>query len=191
MSEPSPGTPPPVRSPEESLDSRKEIAAYLNRDVTTAQRWEKREGMPVHRHLHDRMRSVYASRAALDAWSRGRNLRVAQEDENSALIVNPSAPPRGDRKSRLLEPDGSSSGHWQRRESYWPLARASGCSGSSTSGGTSLLTRDFRRSRTSEEWSKPLPCHATGILWRFCHGANASNIAIVTLANKLARMKFL
>ena len=30
----------------------KEIAAYLNRDVTTVQRWEKREAMPVHRHLH-------------------------------------------------------------------------------------------------------------------------------------------
>jgi hypothetical protein len=42
----------PVRTPEERLDSWKEIAAYLNRDVTTVQRWEKREGMPVHRHLH-------------------------------------------------------------------------------------------------------------------------------------------
>jgi len=94
MGEPSCGTPPPVRPPEDRLDSWKEIAAYLNRDLTTVQRWEKREGMPVHRHLHDRMRSVYASRTALDAWSRGRNLRVAQEDENSALISNPSAPPR-------------------------------------------------------------------------------------------------
>ena len=36
------------------LDSWKEIAAYLHRDVTTVQRWEKREGMPVHRHLHDK-----------------------------------------------------------------------------------------------------------------------------------------
>jgi hypothetical protein len=78
MGEPSPGTPPPVRPPEDRLDSWKEIAAYLNRNLTTVQRWEKREGMPVHRHLHDRMRSVYASRTALDAWSRGRNLRVAQ-----------------------------------------------------------------------------------------------------------------
>ncbi len=55
MGEPSHGTPPPARSPEDRLDSWKEIAAYLNRDVTTVQRWEKREGMPVHRHLHDRM----------------------------------------------------------------------------------------------------------------------------------------
>ena len=38
------------------LDSWKEIAGYLKRYVTTVQRWEKREGMPVHRHLHDRNR---------------------------------------------------------------------------------------------------------------------------------------
>ncbi len=93
MGDPIPGTPPPVRRPEDRLDSWKEIAAYLNRDVTTVQRWEKREAMPVHRHLHDRMGSVYASREELDTWSRGRNLRVAQENENGAPTVNPSAPP--------------------------------------------------------------------------------------------------
>ena len=84
MGELSPGTPPSVRPPEDRLDSWKEIAAYLNRDVTTVQRWEKREGMPVHRHLHDRMGSVYASRADLDAWARSRNLRAAQEPQNNA-----------------------------------------------------------------------------------------------------------
>ncbi len=50
--------------------------------------------MPVHRHLHDRMGSVYASRAELDAWSHGRNLRVAQEDERTVPSANPSAAPR-------------------------------------------------------------------------------------------------
>src|ERR1700751_5055640 len=85
-----PGTLPTVRSPEARLDSGKEIAAYLNRDVTTVQRWEKREGMPVHRHLHDRMGSVHASRAELDAWARGRNFRAAQEYENNATSPNPA-----------------------------------------------------------------------------------------------------
>jgi Tol biopolymer transport system component len=66
--------PPAGSSPKDRLDSWKEIAAYLDRDVTTVQRWEKREGMPVHRHLHDRIGSVYASRAELDAWTRTRNL---------------------------------------------------------------------------------------------------------------------
>jgi Tol biopolymer transport system component len=62
---------------EDRLDSWKEIAAYLDRDVTTVQRWERREGMPVHRHLHDKMGSVYAFRADLDAWARSRNLQAA------------------------------------------------------------------------------------------------------------------
>jgi len=71
---------PPTLPPGDRLDSWKEIAAYLNRDVTTVQRWEKREGMPVHRHLHDRAGSIYASRAELDAWAQSRSLRAAQED---------------------------------------------------------------------------------------------------------------
>jgi Tol biopolymer transport system component len=65
--------PSPTKAPDDRLDSWKEIAAYLNRDVTTVQRWEKREGMPVHRHLHDKMGSVYASKVELDAWSRSRH----------------------------------------------------------------------------------------------------------------------
>ena len=94
MGEPVPGTPPSVGPPEDRLDSWKEIAAYLNRDVTTVQRWEKREGMPVHRHLHDKMGSVYGSRAELDAWARGRNLRAEQENGNNASLSNsPVAPP--------------------------------------------------------------------------------------------------
>ena len=60
MGESSLQVPPPEQISEKRLDSWKEIAAYLNRDVTTAQRWEKREGMPVHRHLHDTRGSVYA-----------------------------------------------------------------------------------------------------------------------------------
>ena len=70
---------------EDRLDSWKEIAAYLKRDVTTVQRWEKREGMPVHRHLHDRMGSVSASRAELAAWTRKRNLPPAQETVHNGL----------------------------------------------------------------------------------------------------------
>ena len=86
MGELSLGTPPSERPLEDRLDSWKEIAAYLKRDVTTVQRWEKREGMPVHRHLHDRMGSVYASRAELDAWMRSRNLRAGQENGNNGLL---------------------------------------------------------------------------------------------------------
>ena len=79
---------PSAKPPEDRLDSWKEIAAYLNRDVTTVQRWEKREGMPVHRHLHDKLGSVYASRAELDAWTRGRNPAAAAENGSDAGIAS-------------------------------------------------------------------------------------------------------
>src|ERR1700746_1003872 len=67
MGEPVPGTQPTTRPAEDRLDSWKEIAAYLDRDVTTVQRWEKREGMPVHRHVHDKIGSVYGSLLAVEA----------------------------------------------------------------------------------------------------------------------------
>jgi Tol biopolymer transport system component len=91
MGKPAPETPPSERLPEDRLDSWKEIAEYLNRDVTTVQRWEKREGMPVHRHLHDRIGSVYSSRAELDAWARSRNFRASQETANNAVLPDPPA----------------------------------------------------------------------------------------------------
>ena len=81
MDKPSPSSPLRVaQPPEDRLDSWKEIAAYLKRDVSTVQRWEKREGMPVHRHLHDKLGSVYALKTDLDAWSQGRNLRPAADE---------------------------------------------------------------------------------------------------------------
>lgn len=70
---PSDGSVPAGTAPPERLDSWKEIAAYLKRDVTTVQRWEKREGMPVRRHLHDKLGSVYAFKSELDSWSRSRH----------------------------------------------------------------------------------------------------------------------
>jgi Tol biopolymer transport system component len=93
MGETFPDTASSAKPPEDRLDSWKEIAAYLNRDVTTVQRWEKREGMPVHRHVHDKMGSVYASRAELDAWARGRNLSTAIENGNHAPSPSPAALP--------------------------------------------------------------------------------------------------
>lgn len=93
MGERSSGTLPPMSGPEDRLDSWKEIAAYFNRDVTTVQRWEKREAMPVHRHLHDRMGSVYASRMELHSWARGRNLHAARENGSDVASAIPAAPP--------------------------------------------------------------------------------------------------
>jgi hypothetical protein len=57
-------------------------ATHLNRDVTTVQRWEKREGMPVH-HLHDKRGSVYALSSELDAWLHSRR-ELPEEVEETA-----------------------------------------------------------------------------------------------------------
>jgi TolB-like protein/Flp pilus assembly protein TadD len=82
MAEPSPDTSPrSLTPPEDHLDSWKEIAAYLSRDVTTVQRWEKREGMPVHRHQHNRLGSVYAFSSELDAWVQSRKLQLEEEEK--------------------------------------------------------------------------------------------------------------
>ncbi len=94
MGESSLGIPPSETTSEDRLDSWKQIAAYLGRDVTTVQRWEKREGMPVRRHLHDRIGSVFASRAELDAWMRTRDLRDEQGNGNHAAESNPAATPQ-------------------------------------------------------------------------------------------------
>ena len=76
------------------LDSWKKIAVYLKRDITTVQRWEKREGMPVHRQLHDKMGSVYAFRAELDAWSQSRSdQRPPGGIEPSPVNADASPPP--------------------------------------------------------------------------------------------------
>ncbi len=68
---------------EQPLESWKEIANYLQRNVRTAKRWEDSEGLPVHRHRHQARSSVYAYPSELDAW---RNSR-------SPAAERPPAPP--------------------------------------------------------------------------------------------------
>ena len=59
---------------EERLNSWKEIGAYLQRNEATVRRWEKREGLPVHRHLHEGRSTVYAYPSEIDAWRASRNV---------------------------------------------------------------------------------------------------------------------
>jgi len=96
MGELSPGTLPAVNASETRLDSWKEIATYLNRDVTTVQRWERREGMPVHRHVHDKRGSVYALPEELDVWMQSRRLsEVDPEIPAEAEILSIDQSPKG------------------------------------------------------------------------------------------------
>jgi hypothetical protein len=54
------------------LDSWKEIAVYLHREVRTVQRWEKLEGLPVHRQFHVKGGTVWAFKHEIDTWFRNR-----------------------------------------------------------------------------------------------------------------------
>src|SRR2546422_529632 len=56
----------------ERLESWKEIAVYLRRGVSTVQRWEQQEGLPVHRLPHAKKGSIFAIKSELDAWWRAR-----------------------------------------------------------------------------------------------------------------------
>jgi Tol biopolymer transport system component len=107
-----PAAAPSSRQADDRLDSWKAIAAYLGRDVTTVQRWERREGMPVHRHLHDSGGSVYAFRADLDAWVRSRNPRAADAGAGLGPQAVSGTPP----------PASRSRGQSARRRLTWLLA---------------------------------------------------------------------
>lgn len=69
---------PPLTAPSghpagERLESWKEIAAYLKRDVRTVQRWEKHEQLPVYRHGHGKLSTVYAYEGEIEAWLNSRH----------------------------------------------------------------------------------------------------------------------
>ena len=89
---PSPSAKP---SPEDRLDSWKEIAAYLRREVRTAQRWEKSAGLPVHRLQIDKQGTVYAYKAELDAWYRDRRPQMESDStakkRRSLFVMVPAA----------------------------------------------------------------------------------------------------
>jgi TolB-like protein len=62
---------------DQRLDSWKAIANYLGKSVRTAKRWEAEEGLPVHRHMHQRQGTVHAFRREVDAWLKSRGLGPA------------------------------------------------------------------------------------------------------------------
>jgi TolB-like protein/Tfp pilus assembly protein PilF len=96
------------------LDSWKDIATYLKRDVTTVQRWERREGLPIHRQQHDKRGSVYAFRTEIDTWrvTRSRRLETSGDSvggpdaapapELETVEPNPLADPATSQSTRRL-----------------------------------------------------------------------------------------
>ena len=70
------------------LESWKAIGAHLGRTVRTVQRWERDEGLPVHRLEHHKLASIYAYVDELDAWWISRSDASRLED-----AAGPGAPP--------------------------------------------------------------------------------------------------
>jgi Tfp pilus assembly protein PilF len=94
-------TPPDPPSPAahgsgQRLESWKEIAAYLRRSERTVRRWEDKEGLPAHRHTHDKRGSVFAFSAELDAWrvSRAQLLDSDSGTEKVDEVATPHRPRR-------------------------------------------------------------------------------------------------
>ncbi len=63
------------------LDSWKEIAAYLNKEVRTVQRWEKSLGLPVRRLAQGKQGTVFAYKLDLDAWWQESQTKLEYEDD--------------------------------------------------------------------------------------------------------------
>lgn len=73
------------------LHSWKEIASYLRRGITTVQRWEREEGLPVRRHLHAASGSVFADTADIDGWLNGRSTPADRPGEAGRGTLDPGA----------------------------------------------------------------------------------------------------
>jgi TolB-like protein/Flp pilus assembly protein TadD len=71
------------RHADDRLDSWKEIAAYLRKEVRTVQRWEKSSDLPVRRLAHAKMGTVFAYKSDLDAWWRDSQTKLENEENKT------------------------------------------------------------------------------------------------------------
>src|SRR5438105_1392397 len=79
--------PEPVRFGSDRLDSWKAIANHLGREVRTVQLWEKLEGLPVHRHFHRKLGSVFAYRSEVDAWRQGTSRASGTAEAHKRIMI--------------------------------------------------------------------------------------------------------
>lgn len=59
-------------TPQKTLETWKQIAAYLDRSERTVRRWEAYEALPVHRREHRKHDTVFAYKHEIEAWARRR-----------------------------------------------------------------------------------------------------------------------
>lgn len=107
---PAPAPSPPPSRADDRLDSWKAIAAYLGRGVRTVRRWEREEDLPVHRHVHRVLGSVYAFRSEIDVWQRRQRTPADAGDRRGAdasggvesIAVLPFASPGADSENEYF-----------------------------------------------------------------------------------------
>jgi Tol biopolymer transport system component len=75
----------------ERLDSWKEIATYLNRDIRTVIRWERERGLPVRRVPGVKRQAVFAYQHEIDAWLAGDSF--PEKSSRTAATEDPEAKP--------------------------------------------------------------------------------------------------
>src|SRR5207245_1959303 len=81
------------------LNSWKEVAEYLSRDVTTVMRWEKEKGLPVRRAPGAKRSAVVAYSEEIDRWL------VLQQEESPGTATPAVAP--AERALQAAKPRGS------------------------------------------------------------------------------------
>jgi TolB-like protein/Tfp pilus assembly protein PilF len=107
------------------LESWKEIASWFDRSEKTVRRWEQREGMPVHRLLHEKRGTVYAYSAELEAWRQSRKLMALEEadlaDEVTEDGRSGSLPPHAieNEETGSTRVDSQPAGGWRFRRRWW------------------------------------------------------------------------
>ncbi len=78
------------------LDSWKEIAAYLGRSIRTVQRWEKENGLPVHRAPGEGVERVHSFAGELERWmhsDRTPDADLPPPDGSDTSAVTSDGPP--------------------------------------------------------------------------------------------------
>ena len=123
------------------LDSWKAIATYFGRTVRTVQRWEREQGLPVHRQLHNSLSSVYAYSSELHAWQLGRVPDARVPDEEVGARVTTATGPTQLRVPRVTYD------HYVRGCYYWEKR---------TLGDLVRAIREFKKALDSEPaWALP------------------------------------
>ena len=82
----------PAESGGQRLNGWKEIAAYIGKGVSSAQRWEKRRQLPVRRIGADGGEIVFAFRSEIDEWLT-RNGRIRTVKRGPEVVVKAARPP--------------------------------------------------------------------------------------------------